>query len=243
MLRFIAALTLAVSALSAQSFEVASVRKSSHGETVGVTVLDLQRPIALGRVEYYKVTLKTILMAAYSVGKDQINGPPWISSEYYDIVAKLPEGALSDQVPAMLRNLLAERFHMTIREETIPRKGFALTADKGGPKLNAAKVGGKPGLELGVDHIQFTNCTVAEFAYVLSVIIGRPVADLTEIRGSYDVTLSASRVDLKAAGSAGDRSSGAVPRALRELGLRLESRYVPSPSIVVEKAEKTPTEN
>ncbi len=180
-------------------------------------------------------------MAAYGVGKEQIAGPLWINSEHYDIVAKLPSGALANQVPAMLQDLLAERFGVAIHRETVSRKGFALLIDKGGAELTATQVGSKPNIVQGVGYFGFTSYTVSDFARVVSTFMGRPIADRTGIQGHYDITLKVYGGDLKLAGSDGDRALKSVMDALRDLGLRLEPGMVPATNIVVDKADRIPT--
>ena len=36
--------------------------------------------------------MRSLLMSAYAVPRDQVSGPSWIDSERYDIVAKVPSG-------------------------------------------------------------------------------------------------------------------------------------------------------
>lgn len=241
----IAAGTVFAQTTAGQSFEVASVRPSvsRNVDNAGITVLDLQQPTKIGHVEYFHVSLKTMLMVAYGVGKEQISGPPWLGGEYYDIVAKLPDGAFSDQVPAMLRNLLAERFQMTVHEATRPRRGFTLRTDARGYEIKASKVDSLPKVVPQIDRILFTHCTVADFAGTLSLLMGRPIVDRTGIQGNFDITLQASRADLKAAASGGEHSSGSLSAALRTLGMRLEPGSVPAVNVVVDKAVKVPTDN
>src|SRR3984885_4638386 len=47
------------------------------------------------------VTLKMLVTNAYDVKSYQITGPPWLDSERYDIIAKVPAGATKDQVELM----------------------------------------------------------------------------------------------------------------------------------------------
>lgn len=204
-------------------------------------MIDLYRPNEISRVEYRRTSLKTILMAAYGVGKDQIAGPSWLSSEHYDIVAQLPPGLLPDQVPAMLRDLLTERFRMTVHRQTTTAKGFVLLADKAGPGLIAARPGSKTALYRGSGYLRFTNCTTAELARLLSAFMGRTIVDQTGIQGNYDITLKVYGIELKMAGLVSDASLISVKDALRAVGLKLESRTVPSTNIVIDKADRIPT--
>lgn len=80
-------------------------------------------------------SLKMLLMRAYDVKAYQIDGPAWIGSDAYDLMAKVPEGVAADKVPAMLQTLLAERFAVKIHKETRVLPAYELGVAKGGPKL------------------------------------------------------------------------------------------------------------
>src|SRR4029077_19782644 len=79
---------------------------------------------------------------AYDVKTYQITGPDWLtalSAPRFDIVAKMPEGTNKDQVPEMLRTLLAERFKLTIHRENKEQSVYALVVAKGGHKMKEAE--------------------------------------------------------------------------------------------------------
>ena len=75
---------------------------------------------------------------------DQISGPSWLDSESYDIVAKVPTGTTKEQVNAMLRNLLVERFNLTFHHETKDLSVYELIAGKNGSKLKEADLNVPP---------------------------------------------------------------------------------------------------
>src|SRR5262249_29389035 len=70
------------------------------------------------------VSLKLLIFFAYSVQPYQVAGPDWIDSTYYDLAAKVPQGATREQMKAMLRNLLKERFHLELSRETGTRSTY-----------------------------------------------------------------------------------------------------------------------
>jgi uncharacterized protein (TIGR03435 family) len=88
-----------------------------------------------GQVAYTNVSLREMLFWAYGATANQIAGPPWIRTDRYDIVAKIPPGTNKDQFTAMLRGLLAERFHLVLHLETKEVQGYALVVGRNGPKL------------------------------------------------------------------------------------------------------------
>src|ERR1035438_1156848 len=69
------------------------------------------------RVDMGFVTITDLIVEAYAVKSHQISGPDWLSMERFDIQAKLPDGAAEDQVPQMLRTLLADRLRMTTQQQ------------------------------------------------------------------------------------------------------------------------------
>lgn len=87
------------------------------------------------QIKFTNLPLRTILANAYQVKRYQIEGPGWIDTERYDIVARVPAGATADQAKAMMRNLLAERFQMKVHRETKELPAYVLTVAKNGPKF------------------------------------------------------------------------------------------------------------
>ena len=113
------------------AFEVASIKPAAPQQPGRMMVAMGGDP---GRVNYTNVSLRNVLMRAYDVRSYQITGPSWLDTERYDIVAKVPEGVPKEQIPAMLQNLLAERFQMTIHRETKEQSVYALVVGKNGPE-------------------------------------------------------------------------------------------------------------
>jgi uncharacterized protein (TIGR03435 family) len=91
-----------------------------------------------GRIHYPYMSLKNILMNAYDVKNFQIVGPGWLDTERFDITATMPPDTTKEQFRAMLQNLLAERFKMTVHRETKELPMYSLVVAKGGPKMKEA---------------------------------------------------------------------------------------------------------
>jgi uncharacterized protein (TIGR03435 family) len=88
-----------------------------------------------GQINATRTTLKQLLMSAYGMKPYQITGPPWLDSEPYDIIAKVPAGATKDQVKVMWQNLLADRFGVTLHHLSKVFQVEEMQIAKGGPKL------------------------------------------------------------------------------------------------------------
>jgi len=128
---------LAQTAADPTTFEVASVKPAAP-QTPGRMMVGMRGGPGTpdpGQVTLTNVTQKMLLARAYGVQDYQISGPGWLESERYDIVAKVPEGATKEQFQAMLQNLLAERFKLTLHHETKELPQYALVVAKNGPKL------------------------------------------------------------------------------------------------------------
>jgi uncharacterized protein (TIGR03435 family) len=88
-----------------------------------------------GQIAWSSAALTDLLMTAYSKQIFQITGPAWLSTQRYDIVAKVPLGATPEQVRVMWQNLLKDRFGVALHHESKEFEVEELTVAKGGPKL------------------------------------------------------------------------------------------------------------
>jgi uncharacterized protein (TIGR03435 family) len=85
------------------------------------------------RVDMGFVTLTDLIVEAWQIKPHQISGPDWLSMERFDIQAKLPDGATEDQLPQMLRTLLADRFGLKTHTESRTVSALLLVIGKNGP--------------------------------------------------------------------------------------------------------------
>ena len=133
------------------AFEVASVRPSAPldmtklaAEVRAGRMPRLGAHVDASRAEYIYVPLRDLIAYAYNVKNYQVTGPAWLATERFDIEAKIPEGALKDDAPAMMQALLAERFGLAVHRDTQEHKVWALVVGKGGPKLKEAPAAPTP---------------------------------------------------------------------------------------------------
>lgn len=257
-------MSLAQSQPQQLTFEVASVRRVVEprpGETgVGVVREDS------AQVSYRGITLKSLLMRAYHLKPFQVNGPSWLDSERYDVLAKLPAGASKDQAQAMLRTLIQERFRLTMHWEAKQQPVYVLVTDRNGAKLTpstttAARDGTEDGEASSAKSVSLSSngrvtiigASMPMFVDILSRFLDRPVVDSTGLQGKFDIILNVSMADLFAAQSMHSSTPDASPSfststssvftAVRELGLRLDAHKEEVRHMVVENATKDPGEN
>ncbi len=259
----IALLTATAAAGQTPSFEAASVKPAPPEAGRGMRIQMGGDP---GRVNYRNVNLKQLITKAYGVKDYQVSGPSWIDTERYNVTATMPEKTPKETVELMLQNLLAERFQLKLHRETKEAPVYALIVAKGGPKLKksevaAALAGGGPGrgIRMGPGKLEGNGMDMGFFTDVLSTLVGRPVLDMTELKDAYDCTLefapdatlsmpmmkmSMARPEGAPEGAAQESSGPSIFTAVQEqLGLKLESRKAPLDLLVVDSAEKVPTEN
>jgi len=289
------------------AFEVASVKVAAPtpGPGAGPGPVRIMRGCMKpdpAMVRCTNATLKMLLMRAYEVKNYQIQGPAWIESEGYDLMAKVPDGVPADKVPAMLQALLADRFGVKIHKETRVLPAYELTVAKGGPKLKEVETAKLPALpepgsgpplpppprgpgngppplsSMPVGAVMMMintngsrmvrgNMTIDQLANHLTSSLDRPVFDKTELKGTYEIELSylgnesdgigkmiaangpPPGQDPGGRGEATHQADANTPiatifQAVQEtLGLKLEAKKSPVEMIVVDSANKIPTEN
>ena len=198
--------------------------------------------------------LKLLITEAYKVKGDQVvGGPDWIDTERFEMNAKAVRPSTIEELRLMLQDLLADRFKLRFHRETRELPVYALSVDKGGPKLKAreAQTAGEPSIDQateGMLHIKLSAKAVAMdyFAFRLSQLLDRPVIDLTKLKGGYDFELAYTRglppeipEGAQLNGQPIDTSGPTIFAAIRQqLGLELKPQKGPVETIVIEHAEK-----
>ena len=124
-----------------KTFEVASVRKSPEPDMQKMIegLRQGRRPDSArvdgSRATYTYMSLKQLVAYAYKLRIYEVTGPDWMVTDRFDIAAKLPDGAKTDDAPEMMRALLDDRFKLAAHTETKDAPVLGLMVAKGGPKL------------------------------------------------------------------------------------------------------------
>jgi uncharacterized protein (TIGR03435 family) len=208
-----------------------------------------------------EATMLQLIAAAYGVSEDVISGGPgWVSSDLFDIVAKVPDGTTLATSNLMLQSLLADRFKLVINKGTNPVPRYVLTVGKGGSKLKAAgsedsgckpqpQSGGRgnPGDPASMPNIKVAcrNLTSADIASNLRQLAGgyldHDVIDSTHLEGAWNFDIEwTARGALAAKGPDGISIFAAVDK---QLGLKLELQNVSQPSLAIEHVNRKPSVN
>ncbi len=223
--------TLATSSIPGQSFEVASLRQHQGAPAFRSGPLTVSGPLI--RLTGY--TVYGLILDAYHIRDFQIAVAPGAVNRQedlydatYDVVARAPgdNAPRIDDVRAMLRNLLAERFGLQVSSSTKEMPVYILTVAKGNPRLKASSQAGKCVLKSAVaadgrNNVEtFNGCPIEELADRLRNLAGdRPVIDATGLAGTYDFRLIAVP-DFKTRGGS-DPADISPLSAVGELGLKL----------------------
>jgi uncharacterized protein (TIGR03435 family) len=231
--------------------------------------------------------MRDYIARAYRMKLYQVTGPDWLSSERFDVNAKLPAGSTPDQIPEMLQSLLEERFQIKLHREKKELPAYALLVGKPPLKLqqsapdpaapaaskgtaNLAASGSAAGVSVDLgngSYYTFINgkfeakkVTMDMLARQLERYVDRPIVDMTDLKGNYDLNLTVTPEDyqtmlIRVAVNAGMMlppqalqllDSGSVTSlidGLQQLGLKMEARKSPLDMLVVDQLSKTPTEN
>jgi uncharacterized protein (TIGR03435 family) len=115
-------------------------------------------------------------------------------------------------------------------------------------------------------HLELTKTSIATLVDLLTAMVDRPVLDMTELKGNYQISLDLPMEDLQLlarrnAAALGIQMPGPPPgansadaastpgggstvfAAMEKLGLKLDARKAPVETIVVDHVEKAPTDN
>lgn len=234
---------------------------SCHGTDSGYSGLIPITPPPLGRCRFSQVTLKMLIQQAYDFrgpnADDMVLGAPgWITSERFTIETKAEKPTSVANMRVMLRALLQDRFKLKAHKETRELPGFLLVTGRNGSKLSPAKGDeDKPGISgKGRGHFTAANASMMQLVTVLAMHLTKPVLDQTGLTGTYNFSLTWTP-DENAGGFEGMISrlplevQARIPRAdpngpsiftavQEQLGLRLESRRVPTEVLIIDGAER-----
>ena len=262
----------AVPILAAQEptprFEVASVKPNTSRDA---------RPnvdATPGRFTATAVTLRELIGMGYSVTSRIIGGPDWLDTDRFDIVAtggptdpnirpapgavSPREGAALNTLQAMLRQLLRDRFGLSVRSEQrdLPiyslirartdRLGMRLRQLDGDCAKEAAVESNTTGAAcggfkfLGPGRLVARAVTIRMLVSILANLadVGRIVQDRTALNGNFDLELA-----WTPSREQSDTSSQSVAPSLftaldEQLGLKLQPGVGPVEVLVIDSVER-----
>jgi uncharacterized protein (TIGR03435 family) len=225
-------------------FEAASVKQvdiSKLGDAISSNIGSIQGD----QITFTNATLNDCIRFAYNIASDaQIQGPDWIRSKQflYNIEAKAAPGTSREEFQSMLQTLLTERFKLVTHRDQKAMSYYALVPAKSGPKMKPVE--NLPTNFQGITHGGHIDSILPMpmLAYLLSRFeTERPIIDKTNLTGLYPIKLDWA---LKPAENSTDPQGPSLFTALSEqLGLKLEPTKGPVEILVVDSADKSPTQN
>jgi uncharacterized protein (TIGR03435 family) len=226
-------------------FEVATIKRSKSTESIN----NRRDPML---ATWTNIPLAFAIETAYLLNPDQlVEGPGWVYSDRWNIVAKTNQAATRMQQNAMLRPLLADRFNLKVHWETRQRPQYELLVAKGGPKFHESPKPDGPqrpphGTRIGRGLIDSRGITTAEFAFWLRGELGRPVVDSTGLTGTYNFKLQwvpdESQPNSGGEPSPPDAPGPSIFAAIQDLGLKLRPFKGSVKVLVIDQVDK-PSEN
>ena len=224
-----------------------------------------------GRFVVSGLAIAPVIRTAYPADiSDLIGAPDWVTSEVYDLTAQAGREVSREQMEAMLRAMLAERFQLAVHYETQERPVYAMVLARAdgrlGPGLRrseldceaiqaARRAGSKEALPptvlggppCGMSMRGAVGMEVLMGGRPLSALassfgtgLGRAVVDKTGLTGNYEVKLS--YMDKPKADAPPDAPPDLFTALQEQLGLKLEPDRAPLKVLVIDRIER-PAEN
>ena len=204
------------------AFDVAVIKPSAQPSSGGFGVNR-----EANQVRFTNISIQGLISYAWDMSAAMIADPPaWIDKDHWDVLAKwnaepppaespgVPRQTAPEDVRAMVRTLLADRFQLKAHSEDRVAQADAYTLFAANPKMKKAdpanrtscKEGPAPGAKdpratnpILSEVVTCQNVTMAQFAseiqYYARDYIKTPVLNATNLDGAYDLTLSFSSRD------------------------------------------------
>lgn len=261
MKKFASLSLLAIATALAQQpkFEIADVHASTtkrgYVQNFGGVLRD-------GKYINRDATMLNLIETAYGVTEDVIaGGPNWVDLDLFDVIAKVPAGTTPAGANLMLQALLADRFGLVVRKEMRPAPRYVLSVAKGGSKLKAAAASADSGCKEaltgatggGPDDPNFQpnikatchNLTAQAIAdnlhQMASAYLTHDVVDQTKLEGAWDFELEWTPYQILA--HKGHDGISVFDAVNKQLGLQLDLKDVPAPSLAIVEVHRTPSPN
>jgi uncharacterized protein (TIGR03435 family) len=226
------------------------------------------------RFDMRDATLLDMITLAWDRREETVlAGPPWIGFYRFDLAAKIDAlkaskatpvshasqsmGAPSpandeanpyDMIRPVLKDVLAQRFHLKYHMEDKPLPGYVVTVAKSGLKMAEAKQpadspncrGEQDKNTPGQYAITCTSMTAAQFITSFGGAFPHLVVDKTGLTHAYDFTFRIKFGDIRTR----DDYVRAYTNAFRDqLGLLVTAGDVSQPAMVIDTVDRTPTPN
>jgi uncharacterized protein (TIGR03435 family) len=187
-----------------------------------------------GRLRATNVTLQQLIQAAWHINAGLLFGAAaWMETDRFDIDARAAGKSGFEDDLVMLRGLLADRFQLRFHGETRQLRTQELVVAKGGPRLQTSKdQDQKERVNIRSTEISGIAIPFDHFVSILAAQLEYPIVNQTGLSGKYDLTLKYTR------GDSPDSGASSVFAALKDLGLKMETRRGPVEVFVIDSAAR-----
>ena len=257
-----------------RAFEVASVKRNMLGAPGfgGPTATSIPTPTSFSAINF---TLPELVRMAYELGPTVVRpgqpderivgGPSWVQTQRFDITARSATEVSREQMNAMLRTLLEDRFKLVVAREQRGRDAYALRLARAdgrlGPDLRKAAANCNetrptdpfaqikllPAPSNGLMRSNGGACTTIDsLARGLERTLNAAVTNETGLTGSWDYVIA--HAGLQSGTRPTDPTQREYPSVFtaveEQLGLKLERRREPASfDVLVIKSVELPSEN
>lgn len=203
------------------TFDVVSIKPNTSGEAMNRIAIEPG-----GRYRWTNTTLQQLIGMSYQRRgfdvREIIGGPEWLASARFDVIAHTDSTAplvdasgFPGPLFAMVRAMLADRFHLKVHDEQRERPVYALTLARRdgmlGPRFTRSTIdcaavmrdqvqGKRPELTPAglvpcavrggvAGRVQGSALSLEGLTGLLASLVGRPVIDRTGLSGNFDVDL------------------------------------------------------
>jgi uncharacterized protein (TIGR03435 family) len=224
-----------------------------------------------GRFVVSGMAIAAVIRTAYPADvSDLIGAPDWVATEVYDLTAQAGRDVSREQMEAMLRGMLAERFtlavHYEMQERPVYQMVLARADGRLGPDLRrsdldcdaiqaARRAGSKEAFQPASNgapacgmsmrgtigmEVLMGGRPLSALASSFGSALGRVVIDKTGLTGNYEVKLN--YMPQPKADGPPDAPPDVFTALQEQLGLKLEAARAPLKVLVIDRIER-PAEN
>lgn len=246
---------------SIPAFDVVSVRQiettqveRGPNSVAYITTAHKACDYSLGRVTC-QLSLKELIAEAFKLKQYEIAAPGWLADNLFVFQATMLPNTGKEDVRVMLQQALEDRFGLRFHFAQRTVSGYAMIPAKGGARLQPADdaehrqsltLGGRGGASLTMSPGQFSAVAIPLdlLAANLQTFAGldRPVVNMTGLDGVYKIDLHWRETEDNESIERG-MDPGFREAVRAQLGLDLERRQIQARVLVVDHANRGPTEN
>lgn len=250
------AISAAAQTTAPPAFDVASVKLNADFNAGNRATWASKINPSPGSLTMRNVNVTMMVAWAWHVQRAQVSGPSSMNDYRYDIVAKADHPATRDELRLMLQRLLGERLKLSTHQVTKEMEAMVLVQPKDGTtKMTKSelKEGEVQASKNPDGSTSVKGATLEELMDDMSRELEMPIVDQTGLQGRFDFKFNVDKyiqtIRTRYATDKNPPPEAALKMSLveeslqGELGLRVETRKIAVPVVIVDAVVKNPIEN